>query len=166
MEVRHMRQPLRHRGPALLGSVLLGCLVVTACGGSGGDTATGTSTTRDTAGTAAAVPATACRDAAALKASVADLDRMDVPKAGRAGLQAALQDIRSRLGTLKGSAGDQWATQINELDGAVQVFQTTVGSVNSDNVLNDLPAKIQNLERIDQSWTSLEREIDQSCPNA
>jgi hypothetical protein len=162
-----MRQPIRHRGPALLGSVLLGCLVVTACGGSGGNTTTGTSTTRETAGTAAAaVPATACRDAAALKASVANLDRLDIPKAGRAGLQAALQDIRSRLGKLKGSAGDQWAAQINELDGAVQVFQTTVASVTSDNVLNDLPTKIQNLEQIDRSWTTLERSIDQSCPSA
>jgi hypothetical protein len=163
-----MRQkPCRSFHPrtvGLLGLLFLACFV-TGCGESSDSTNTATST-QATAGAAANAPTVACRDAAALKASVTQLDQLDVPKAGRAGLQAAVQDVRSRLATLRESAGNQWAAQIAELDGAVQVFQTTVASVNSDNVLDDLPAKIRNLEQIDQAWTRLESEIDQTCPKA
>jgi hypothetical protein len=147
----------------LAGLLLLTCPLA----GCGSDTTTAARPEgAATAGAASAVSSEACTDAAALKESVAELDRLDVPKAGKAGLQSSLQEIRTRLGDLKGSAGSHWGTQISQLDGAVQVFQTTVAGVNSDNVLNDVPAKIRNLEQIDQAWTTLEREIDRACPTA
>jgi hypothetical protein len=154
-----MRVPV----PARLLLAALACLVVAACGGSGDDTpSAGPATTAVPSGTTAAA-SPACADAAALKASVAELDQLDPPEAGKAGTLAALQKVRDSLTALKASAGTQWGTQVTELDGAIGGLQTTVAGVDGDSLLGDLPAIVGDLERIDTAWTALEGQIDQTC---
>jgi hypothetical protein len=140
----------------------LACLALAACGGSGDDSGgAATATTAASATTAAA--SQACADAAALKASVAELDQLDPPEAGKAGTLAALQKVRDSLTALKASAGTQWGTQVAELDGAIDGFQTTISGVDGDNLLGDLPSIVSDLKRIDTAWTALEGQIDQAC---
>jgi hypothetical protein len=140
----------------------LACLALAACGGSGDDSGgAATATTAASATTAAA--SQACADAAALKASVAELDQLDPPEAGKAGTLAALQKVRDSLTALKASAGTQWGTQVAELDGAIDGFQTTISGVDGDSLLGDLPSIVSDLERIDTAWTALEGQIDQAC---
>lgn len=141
----------------------LACLVLAACGGSGddGDSGAQATTTIAAATTAAASPA--CADAAALKASVAELDQLDPPEAGKAGTLAALQKVRDSLTALKASAGTEWGPQVTELDGAIDGFQTTVSGVDGDSLLGSLPTIVKDLERIDTAWTALESQIDQTC---
>lgn len=139
------------------------CLVATACGGSGDAPAATPTTTAAASGTTTAATQ-ACTDAAALKASVADLDQLDVPEAGKAGLQAALQNIRTRLQALKSSARSQWGSQIDELEGAVDTLRTTVAGLTGDSLVTDLPTIVRNLKQIDSAWNALEQEIDQTCP--
>ena len=143
----------------------LACLALAACGGSGDDSDSGaqatTTTTIAAATTAAASPA--CADAAALKASVAELDQLDPPEAGKAGYQAALQKVRDSLTALKASAGTEWGPQVTELDGAIEGFQTTVSGVDGDSLLGSLPTIVKDLERIDTAWTALDSQIDQTC---
>ena len=141
----------------------LACLALAACGGSGddGDSGAQATTTIAAATTAAASPG--CADAAALKASVAELDRLDPPEAGKAGTLAALQKVRDSLTALKASAGTEWGPQVTELDGAIEGFQTTVGGVDGDSLLGSLPTIVKDLERIDTAWTALESQIDQTC---
>jgi hypothetical protein len=154
-----MRVPV----PARLLLATLACLAVAACGGSGDDTGgAAPSTTAAAAGTTAAA-STACADAAALKASVAELDQLDPPEAGKAGTLAALQKVRDNLTALKASAGTQWGPQVTELDGAIDGFQATVAGIDGDSLLGDLPAIVGGLERIDTAWTALEGQIDQTC---
>jgi hypothetical protein len=154
-----MRVPV----PARLLLAALACLVVAACGGSGDDPpSAGPATTAVPSGTTAAA-SPACADAAALKASVAELDQLDPPEAGKAGTLAALQKVRDSLTALKASAGTQWGTQVTELDGAIGGLQTTVAGVDGDSLLGDLPAIVGDLERIDTAWTALEGQIDQTC---
>ena len=154
-----MRVPV----PARLLLAILACLAVAACGGSGDDTGTAArSTTAAAAGTTVAA-SPACADAAALKASVAELDQLDPPEAGKAGTLAALQKVRDNLTALKASAGTQWGAQVTELDGAVDGFQATVAGIDGDSLLGDLPAIVGGLERIDTAWTALEGQIDQTC---
>jgi hypothetical protein len=141
--------------PRLLLLFALVCLVATACGGSDDEPTVAAPTT-------AVTPA--CADVAGLRKSITDLDQLDVPDVGKAGLQAALQNVRTSLDALKRSAGSQWGTQVDELDGAIDEFQTTVTNLDGDSLLGDLPAIVRNLERIDTAWTTLEREIDQTCP--
>jgi hypothetical protein len=105
----------------------------------------------------------ACADAAALKASMNDLDQLDPPEAGKAGVLAVLTGVRSGLANLKASAGSQWGAQVTEMDGAVNAFQTTVSGVDGDSLLASLPTVVKDLERIDAAWTSLEGQIDQDC---
>jgi hypothetical protein len=119
--------------------------------------ASGTTTT-----TTAASPA--CADAAALKASVAELDQLDPPEAGKAGTLAALQKVRDNLTALKASAGTEWGGQVSELDGAINAFQATIAGVEGDSLLGSLPATVADLERIDTAWTVLEQQIQESCP--
>jgi hypothetical protein len=95
---------------------------------------------------------------------VADLDNLDVPEAGKAGLQPTLQTIRTRLEALKASSGGQWSSQIDELDGAIDSFQATVAALDSGSLLGDLPTIVNNLERIDNSLNRLMQEIDKTCP--
>jgi hypothetical protein len=82
-----------------------------ACGGSGDDNsgaAPATTTTAATTSTAAA--SQACADAAALKASMAELDQLDPPQAGKAGIQAALDKVQANLAALRGGATGQWGS--------------------------------------------------------
>ncbi|HWC43626.1 MAG TPA: hypothetical protein VHK02_16695 [Actinomycetota bacterium] len=51
----------------------------------------------------------ACADAAALKSSMNDLDQLDPPAAGKAGVLAVLTNVRGSLANLKASAGSQWS---------------------------------------------------------
>ena len=77
-------------------------LLAAACGGSGDDTSgTAPATTTTAASGTTAVASQACADAAALKTSVAELDQLDPPAAGRAGIQAALDKIRTNMAALK-----------------------------------------------------------------
>jgi hypothetical protein len=140
----------------------LACLALAACGGSGDDSGgAATATTAASATTAAA--SQACADAAALKASVAELDQLDPPEAGKAGTLAALQKVRDSLTALKASAGTQWGPQVAELDGAIDGFQTTISGVDGDSLLGDLPSIVSDLKRIDTAWTALEGQINQAC---
>jgi hypothetical protein len=154
-----MRAPV----PVRLLLLALVCLVA-ACGGSGDDTPSAgpaTTTTAASGTTAAASPA--CADAAALRASVAELDQLDPPDAGKAGTLAALQKVRDNLTALKASAGSEWGTQVTELDSAVNAFQTTLAGVDGNSLLSDLPAILTGLERIDTAWTALDQQIEQTC---
>jgi hypothetical protein len=139
------------------------CLVAAACGGSGEDIsgAVPTTTTTTTGTTAAA--SQACADAAALKASVAELDQLDPPQAGKAGIQAALDKVQADLAALRGSATGQWGGQLTELDGAVQALKTTLGGVDGDGLLSAVPTIVSDLKRIDTAWTALQQRIDQDC---
>jgi hypothetical protein len=145
--------------------VVLVCLVVAACGSSGNDTggaAPATTTTTAASGTTAAATQ-ACADAAALKASVAQLDQLDPPQAGKTGIQAALDKVQANLAALKTSARSQWSSQITDLDGAVEALRTTTAGIDGTSLLSALPTIVSDLKRIDAAWTALQQQIDQDC---
>ena len=155
-----MRAPV----PARILLLALVCLAAAACGGSGDDTpsaAPATTTAPATSTAAAASPA--CADAAALRSSLDELDRLDPSDAGKAGMQAALQKVRTNLAALKTSAAGQWGSQVTELDSAIDAFQTTIAG-DGDRLLADLPTILGDLERIDSAWTALDQQIKTDCP--
>ena len=149
--------PARLLLPALL------CLAAAACGGSGDDSPSAAPATTAASGTTAAA-SPACADAAALKASIAELDQLDPPQAGKAGTVAALQKVRDDLTKLKASAGSEWGDQVTELDAAVNAFQATISGISGDSLLSDLPTIVGDLERIDTAWKALDEQITQTCP--
>ena len=155
-----MRAPI----PARLLLLALICLAAAACGGSGDNTsgaAATTATTAASATTAAASPA--CADAAALKASMAELDGLDPPEAGKAGIQAALEKVSTNLAALKTSAKGQWGSQLTKLDSAVEALKTTIAGINSDSLTSALPTVLSDLQRLDIAWTALLQQVDQDC---
>jgi long-subunit fatty acid transport protein len=143
------------------------CLVAAACGGSGDDSSGAAPTTTTTTTTAAsgttAAASQACADAAALKASMAELDQLDPAQAGKAGIQAALDKVQANLAALRGSATGQWGSQITELDGAVQALKTTIAGIDGNSLLSAVPTIVSDLKRIDTAWTALQQQIDQDC---
>jgi hypothetical protein len=155
-----MRAPI----PARLLLLTLVCLAA-ACGGSGDDTSGAAPTTTAAAAasgtTAAASPA--CADAAALKASMAELDGLDPPEAGKAGIQAALEKVSTNLAALKTSAKSQWASQITELDGALDALKTTIAGISGESLASALPTVLNDLQRLDTAWTALQQQVDQDC---
>jgi hypothetical protein len=155
---------LRAPIPTRLLLLTLICLAA-ACGGSGGDTGgAAASTTKTTAasGTTAAV-SPACADAAALKASMAELDGLDPPEAGKAGIQAAVEKVSTNLAALKTSAKSQWSSQLTELEGAVEALKTTIAGISGDSLASALPTVLSDLQRIDIAWTALLQQVDQDC---
>ncbi|HET9291715.1 MAG TPA: hypothetical protein VFQ49_11585 [Actinomycetes bacterium] len=154
-----MRAPV----PARLLLLALLCLAAAACGGSGDDSPSAAPATTAASGTTAAA-SPACADAAALKASIAELDQLDPPQAGKAGTVAALQEVRDDLTKLKASAGSEWGDQVTELDAAVNAFQATISGISGDSLLSDLPTIVSDLERIDTAWKALDEQITQTCP--
>ena len=155
-----MRSPI----PVRLLPLAIICLIVTACGGSGDDSsgAAPATTTTAVSGTTAAA-SQACADAAALKASMAELDQIDPPSAGKAGIQAALDKVQANLAALRGSATGQWGSQLTALDGAVQGLKTTIAGISGDSLASDLPTIVADLKGIDTAWTALQQQIDQDC---
>jgi hypothetical protein len=132
-----MRAPI----PARFLLLAMICLAA-ACGGSGDDTsdaAAATTTTTAASGTTAAA-SPACADAAALKASVAELDGIDPPSAGKAGIQAALEKVSTNLAALK-----------------------TIAGISGDSLASALPTVVSDLQRIDIAWTALLQQVDQDC---
>jgi hypothetical protein len=157
-----MRSPI----PVRLLPLAIICLIVTACGGSGDDSsgaAPATTTTTTAASGTTAAASQACADAAALKASMAELDQLDPPSAGKAGIQAALDKVQANLASLRGSATGQWGSQLTEMDGAVQALRTTIAGIDGDSVLSAVPTILSDLKRIDTAWTALQQQIDQDC---
>jgi hypothetical protein len=65
---------------------------------------------------------------------MAGLDQLDPPKAGKAGIQAALDKVSTNLAALKTSAKSQWSSQITELDSALQTLKAVVAGINGDNL--------------------------------
>jgi hypothetical protein len=154
-----MRAPI----PAKLLLLAMACLVAAACGGSGDDTSGAAPATTTAASGTTAAASQACADAAALKASMAELDQLDPPSAGKAGIQAALDKVQANLAALRGSATGQWGSQLTELDGAVQALKTTIAGITSDSLVSALPTIVSDLQRIDTAWTALQQQIDQDC---
>jgi len=152
------------RAPILAKLLLLAmvCLAA-ACGGSGDNTSGAAPTTTTAASGTTAAASQACTDAAALKASVAELDQLDPPAAGKAGIQAALDKVRTNLAALKTSGKSQWGSQITELDGALAALKTTIDGINGDSLVSALPTIVSDLQRIDTAWTALQQQIDQDC---
>jgi hypothetical protein len=154
-----MRAPI----PARLLLLAMVCLVVGACGGSGDDTSgTAAATTTAASGTTTAA-SQACTDAAALKASVAELDGLDPPEAGKAGIQAALEKVATNLAALKTSAKSQWSSQLTELDSALEAVKTTIAGISGDSLASALPTVLSDLQRLDTAWTALQQQVDQDC---
>jgi hypothetical protein len=159
------------------------CMVVmAACSGSGDNppsaaatltatasgSATATASVSPTATASAITTATtqACADAAALKESADNLEQLEPREAGKSGVQDALQDVRTRLDAVKVSAGGQWGVQISEVEAALSALEQTVAAVDRGSLLRQLPTIVSQAEQLEQAWTSLEREIDQTCPTS
>jgi len=94
---------------------------------------------------------------------VVELDQLDQPAAGKAGIQAALDKVSTNLAALKTSAKSQWSSQITELDGAVEALKTTIAGIDGNGLLSALPIIVSDLQRIDTAWTTLRQQIDQGC---
>ena len=138
-------------------------LVAAACGSSGDDTGGAAPATTPAASGTTAAASQACADAAALKASMAELDQLDPPSAGKAGIQAALDKVQANLASLRGSATGQWGSQLTEMNGAVQALKTTIAGISGDSLASDLPTIVSDLQRLDTAWTALQQQIDQDC---
>jgi hypothetical protein len=161
---RHLEDTMRAPVQARLLLLAMLCLVVAACGSSDDEPPGAAAVTTTTAASGTTAAATqACADAAALRASVAELDQLDPPQAGKAGTVAALQKVRDNLTKLKASARTEWGDQVTELDEAVNAFQATVSGISGDSLLSDLPTIVSDLERIDTAWTALDQQIEQTC---
>ena len=153
------------RAPILARLLLLAMIcLAAACGDSSDNTsgAAAATTTTAASGTTAAA-SQACADAAALKASVAELDGLDPPEAGKAGIQAALEKVSTNLAALKTSAKSQWGSQLTKLDSAVEALKTTIAGINSDSLTSALPTVLSDLQRLDIAWTALLQQVDQDC---
>jgi hypothetical protein len=139
------------------------CLAPAACGGDSGDNTSGAAPAITTASATTAAASQACADAAALKASMAELDQIDPTTAGKAGITAALDKVSTNLTALKTSAKSQWSTQISELEGALDTLKANIAGITGDNLLSALPTIVSALKRIDTAWTALQQRIDQGC---
>ena len=70
---------------------------------------------------------------------MAELDQLDPPEAGKAGIQAALDKVRTNLASLKTSAKSQWSSQVAELDGAMAALKATTAGITGDSLVSALP---------------------------
>jgi hypothetical protein len=94
---------------------------------------------------------------------MAELDGLDPPEAGKAGIQAALEKVSTNLAALKTSAKSQWSSQLTELEGALEAVKTTIAGISGDSLASALPTVLSDLQRLDTAWTALQQQVDQDC---
>ena len=155
-----MRAPI----PARLLLLAMICLAA-ACGDSGDNTNSGTAaaTTTAASGTTAAA-SQACADAAALKASMAELDGIDPPEASKAGIQAALDKVykstwpcsRPAPGASGAARSPSWTVPWNPSRPPSPGLAATAWP-------RPCRCPWSDLQRLDIAWTALLQQVDQDC---
>lgn len=107
-------------------------LGLAACGGdnSSSTVATAATTTSTATTVASAAPSTAsaalCSAREDLKASVQDLQNIDLAKGGTSGVQAALTKVKDDLGAVRAAASSDLQPQITAFDDALKGLETAV----------------------------------------
>ena len=77
----------------------------------------------------------------------------------------AAPPLRGLGGVLANDAdsNSQWASQITELDGALDALKTTIAGISGDSLASALPTVLNDLQRLDTAWTALQQQVDQDC---
>lgn len=108
--------------------------------------------------------AAVCDDYQALQDSLAAVVSVDVAKAGLDGLKSALGTVADRLATLKASAQQEFAPQVDELDRAVQQLQATVEDASSGGGTAALKSIGSRLAAVATAGRSLASAVAKACP--
>ena len=127
----------------------------------GATNATTATSTATATGTAAV-----CADYDALKASLSNLVHINVVNAGRDGIEAALDDVSAKLATLKSSAQQEFKSQIDQLDSAVNDLKTTLGNLSGNSLGGTVTTIATQLVAIGNAGRALGSAVAQTCPNA
>ena len=143
------------------------CLALTAgCTSSSSSKSTNPATTAPTTSATTSNSKAVCADYDALKQSLSNLTHINVLTAGRDGINAALSDVTSKLATLKGSAQQQFAPQIDQLDTAVTQLRNTVSNLSSGNLAGSVKTIATQLAAIGTAGRNLGSAVASTCPEA
>jgi hypothetical protein len=151
---------------ALSLSLAAGC--TSSSKSSGGTTNATTATSETTATSAATATSTAavCADYDALKTSLSNLVHINVVNAGRDGIEAALDDVSTKLATLKSSAQQEFTSQIDQLQTAINDLKTTLGNLSGNSLGGTVTTIATQLVAVGNAGRALGSAVAKTCPNA
>lgn len=158
IRTRHSVRRCRRTGVA---GLVVVCAMLVGCGD---DTSTSSTATNAPATSASASPTGSeqlCADRDALKSSIDDLTNVDIAKSGTSGLQAAVDQVKGDLGSLRKSAAGEFDDQVQAMEKSLGELETAVKNVSSGgeravvtaaaNVAASGQALLQSLQDIDCS---------------
>lgn len=107
-----------------------------------------------------------CADYKALKKSLSDLASINVISTGVDGLTHALNNVGTKLTTLKNSSKKQYATEIDDLSKAVENLKTTVGNVSNNDLRGSLGTIGTEIAAVVTAGRALGSAVSSTCPTS
>lgn len=140
-------------GVALL-SVLAGCST----------SSTSTTPSPTPTATPSATASAGCADAAALKASLDALTKVNVRQDGVAALESALDDVKTKLDAAAASASGALQPEVEQVKTAFQALQSATTGLTADNLVARAPAIRTALTEVVTATKALAVKLSQRCP--
>ncbi|WP_458534269.1 hypothetical protein [Oryzihumus sp.] len=166
-EEERMRSARTGRGvpAALVAAFLLAVLTACTAGSTTSQSASPTSPT-SAASAASPTPATsaACADAAALKASLQALTKVQPLQDGLTAVRAALNNVKTSLGQAEKSASAALQPAVAQVKSALAQLETATKGVTVDNLPAAGPRISGALSQVASATSALVATIAQSCP--
>jgi hypothetical protein len=164
-----MRQVTANRPPRWQTvAVAAGAALLAAACGSSGTPAGGSSPSTTSAAPSSAAPSPTsalCQDAAALRASIDTLTRVNVGQGMGDEIKSDLADVKAKLNTLTTQAHGQWQTQTSALSASLDKLQTAVSNLTSNPSASTVSATVTALRDVSSSAGSLLTAIGTKCPS-
>jgi len=159
----------------LFGPVLALTFVVAACGGAASPSPDASaappsatpaaSAEASPTASAAATPAAICDDAAAFRASIAELTSLKLLEVGTSGVKVAVADVKANAEALLVSGKDLVAQPLTDLLAAVTALQATLTSLGDQPSLGAGVAAVRlAIEQIKTAAADVEAVLGTTCP--
>jgi hypothetical protein len=104
-----------------------------------------------------------CSDYEALKASLQHLATLNVIAVGTDGINAAVEDVRTKAVTLAGSAG-VFEPQVTALTNAIDALQSTVKGLSANELPSALPKIREQIAAVGTAGQQLGSAVQTACP--
>jgi hypothetical protein len=151
----------------LAGAVLEAAVLLAAgCSSDGGFAASSPSPSPSSAVSATASTAV-CHDVAALRASLNELAHISASPNALGKLKTDLANVKANLAQLHATAGNQWKSQIDQLNAALSKLQKTLASLGSQPSASAAAKAVStDLAAVTTAGSNLLRTASVRCPEA
>ena len=153
-----------------LALAVCGLALLAGCGSGSTSSATSpsaaASATSSSAAAAPSSPSALCADAAAVRASLDELRRINVQPGAVSEITSDVTNVKSALATLVTNAHGQFQAQTSALSAALDTLRTAVSSLGASPGVSTVSGVVSALGQVNTAGQHLLAAVDTDCPSA